>query len=131
MLPAGGPAAVSCPGMGRVFRRLFTPAAAASAVLCVVPLAAWVESYSVQREVIWNGIRDYDLVSNCGLLRLSRRDRTGWGGGRWRPQPYNTDGVFSGETREYDVEEGAARGGWPPGMRVGVGEDRHPFGDGV
>ena len=116
-------------GMRRVTHYMLNALTVLSLVLCVATVGLWIESYSVERVVIWNGSIDYWTISNHGLLRFVR---TEWlvPNGDGRRQAYNDDGVFSGETRPYGGEDCAipARNlHW----RMGFTRDEHRFGDGV
>ena len=120
-----------CPRDEHIVRgKLFKLAAVLSLLLCAATVAAWVESYSIQRELIWNSTIDFDLVSNHGLFRVARWDWFARNGGKWHRQPYNEVGVFSCETRSYTGGD-AVSPAQGPSWRVGFGEDHHPFGDGV
>ena len=109
-------------------RKLFTLCSAVSLLLCLAICVLWGDSYSFQRVAVWNGVTDFDFLSNHGRIRVVRRDWFIQVNGRAVRQVYNRDGQFSGETRRYDGEDAVGDGaGWP----LGFGSGRGPFGDGI
>jgi hypothetical protein len=116
--------------MKRLIRWLFNVIAAVSLLLCMATIVFWIDSYSVQRVVMWNGGIDYEAVSNNGVLRFAQWIWLVPIHGKWHRQTYNPDGVFSSETRPYWGMQDLAPV-FVARRDISLNGSRHPFGDGI